>query len=288
MKFPRFPDDMRRSYVSVGLVEDIADREREFATHYDSTIDPYSVRLGRLCLELVDGDEATNGLPNYQSNRSHLSQPEVRVYDALRRLALFACNSERAEKAQRNLHNAAVGVLEEVTGQRDAKQRATMSEYVTLGLLTRYAHPNMLAYPALQHHECDTDTPGHYDIGVIVNNPGNVIESNHIQVKLACFGICRGEAPSSKLQEFQAHYRPSVQLLSACCHLQAFSRGLNKDRLAHQLIAERLGTLDKTAIKQLDNTTDSFVLAMTTEQLPRGLHGGTSVGLAAEDFLSRL
>lgn len=292
MLFPKFPEDMRNAYLYQGVVDDIAERERDFATHYEDRVDPRSAALGRLCLEIVDGNEAADGWPDYAANTQQLSPEEVKLYGALSQVALYAYDTRRSWAAQQDLHIATVGHLKNLySAPDDLRARADMAEYNVLGLMTRYVHPNMLAYPALQHHELDTDTPGHYDVGVIFSDltGGRQIETNHLQVKLGCFGLCTDDGPNDRLLSAQAQYRPYVQLVSACCHLKEWSHHtLTSRNLAGQLIAERRGDLSRLEVKQLDNVTDSMLLAMTTEALPRGQHGGTSVELSASDFLSRL
>lgn len=87
---------------------------------------------------------------------------------------------------------------------------------------------------------------------------------------------------------YRSHYRPSVQLVSACCQLELPGQPLLATEVADMLQLERKGKLPFKQVKQLDTLTDKLVWAMTSDQLPRGSRGGNNISLTANDYLSLL
>lgn len=293
MKFPTFPDELRNPYLYQGLVEDIADRERDYDTNHPEKVDLYSQQLGRLCLNIAENTptEPWSDTIAYSGGvADKVQSTEGEIYNQLRTMAIYAFDRQKTHGAQQSLHYAVMNRINTLRkGRIDVHKTGELAEYVTLALLTRYAHPDMLGYKSLQHHELDVDSPGHYDVGTLIRDPGNTIASYRLQVKLGCVSLCEtGTGDDDTLRQHQSRYRPSVQIISGCCHLKEFGQGQDVRKLARQLAAERDNTLDTVGVKKLDTATDNLVWAMTTDQLPRGLYGGKSIGLKAEQYLTLL
>ena len=286
MRYPSFPESDRTSAIYDALVEDIAWREQESKpAHGGLLLDPYSQRLGSMCVAI------TNGLSLQERTyepRPEEATPAQAMLERLHAMVALRREPAKAARYQRRLHENALGALRSVWQPENRQRRGFIAEYACLALLTRYTHPRILAYPALPHHEMDDDTGGHFDIGVIIDEPNTGIDTHYLQVKMTCFGSCgQGSVKNREnwLAEVRGVYRPSIQLVAGCCDLGLRKLRHNGAELPDLLLDEYRGR-SKAAVKKLDNMTDKLLFAMSADLLPRGTRGGRSISLTANDFLS--
>lgn len=179
MQYPDFPTELRNPLIFQGMVEEIADRERDWRTNHPQWVDEISVRIGARCLRIVDGGGDSD---NDFAGQVNLSARQRGIYEKVDKMAIYAYDPMRAYEYQQDMHESVVMALCEVR-EASAAKSGLRSELTILALLTRYAHPDMLAYPALQHHDLDIDAGGHFDVGTIIREPDGEITPYRLQIK---------------------------------------------------------------------------------------------------------
>lgn len=285
MKYPKFTRGNRTPEIFAGLVEDIATRELNFErTPLRRGVDPRSVDVARTCVAAYTGrvdDVQSSQKPTKRYRRDW----ETGILTTMHSLIVHAGEPKQAAIHQRYMHEQIVGAINSNLSKK-VPERGKLAEYVFAGLLTRYAHPDMLAYLALPHHEENNDVAGHFDVGVIIRNPGGDWDTYHLQSKAMCFGLCGlgNDTSTQKLEEYKSRYHPEVQLVSSCCHLGADDSGTKLQNTARLLVREREGALAYDDIKLLDNVTDNLVFNMSFDLLPRGTAPLTSHSISPDDM----
>lgn len=94
------------------------------------------------------------------------------------------------------------------------------NELATLGLVTRLVHPEVLAMPALTHHDQHASV-GHnnFDFTITTMDEGRPT-TNMIQTKHTCLGFC-GNAKKEYGDSVRSKYSPDITLVSGHCDLSA-------------------------------------------------------------------
>jgi hypothetical protein len=141
--------------------------------------------------------------------------------------------------------------------------RGELAQKVALGLITRYAHPWLMAAPSLLHHDNGTVKSFNYDMLVVEALPQHQDQSYKVQVKTACAGLCC-DRPERRIP--QQSYNQDVVIVSACCDLQRGDErdtGLVDFRAADLLTKEYEGTATTEEIHELDAFSDSLILSIT-------------------------
>jgi cellobiose-specific phosphotransferase system component IIA len=144
-------------------------------------------------------------------------------------------------------------------------QLGPIAELTCLALLNRYAHPAIIALPALENHD-QGSTPGfkNYDIAVGVSplHAGSESESHLLQIKLGCTGWCGEDIPrgydgrrTDAVLDAQHH---SVALISGCCDLGIKPNLPLAEQTFELLKQEYSDQLTDDGIKKLDILTDSL------------------------------
>ncbi len=143
--------------------------------------------------------------------------------------------------------------------------RGELSQLVTLGLLSRYAHPWVMALPSLIHHDNGKAHRNNYDVLLTETMPSQAQPQHYkLQVKTECVGLCC-DRPEPKRRP-QKEYSSDIILVSACCDLQ---RGDKRDTslqnfyAAELLIKEYDETATPDEIIELDDYTNSLLLSVT-------------------------
>lgn len=278
MKYPDINiNDLEYAVPVRKLTEVIASRERNLIPKHNSQ--PWSLRLGALCLL---ADERNNQHIRAALNETKKNTDLPTVYNFIPQMLTFKNNISRLQQEQQLLHGAVIEeltplVLKEDKGQyANTIQRGRIAELTTLGLLTRYAHPWVIAVPTLPHHDADLNKSFHFDIALAIQD-GNNSTGHMLQVKSSCIGRCDGDNPLN----INSYYAPSIQLVSGCCDLgfeyNGF-RGMNYDT-ARDLANEYYDSASTAEIKRLDVLTDNLLLNTTSDLLPRGTYSPTLVNV---------
>ncbi|HET8708759.1 MAG TPA: hypothetical protein VFL85_00605 [Candidatus Saccharimonadales bacterium] len=260
------------------MVEDIASVELGVDRE---AIDGRSHNLAKLCVALTTGGQVADGARYTIDRRDRRGTNNI--LSVVHDMVLNVENKVQATALQQELHRQVIRSIGNALTYYKADGRGHVGERTGLGLLTRYSHADMLAYPSLPHHESSpVDLTGHYDIGVILRNPDNSIDAHHLQLKAGCFGLCAKGEPTKHYNDVRKRYRPSVQLVSGCCHLGMGRDSWPANPIPKLLLKEASDAATAPEIKYLDNLTDNLLFQMTTEQLPRGQAGGNSIDIGPE------
>jgi hypothetical protein len=142
--------------------------------------------------------------------------------------------------------------------------RGTLAQRVALGLITRYAHPWLMAAPSLIHHDNGEIKRHNYDMLVVESMPSNPEpQAYKVQVKTDCAGLCCDRPERRRPQQ---QYNEDIIIVSACCDLQ---RGDDRDtalsnfRAADLLVKEYAGEASEEEVRELDAFSDSLILSIT-------------------------
>lgn len=227
--------------------------------------------IGQFCLDLV-----RVGQDDRQKQRQLVKSAKRKRIDqaapALFQMIEFQNSTSYLEKAAQDAHKSSILRLRKSLSdfsKEDADHSAigAVTENVFSALLTRYAHPWIVTFPAFMHHEADGNNGMHYDIGLVID--GDSESSSHLlQVKTKCLGVCGDSHGKRELSAESKRYKPDIQLLSGCCHLQQDTG--NIPRIAQQLITEFSGTPGDSLVKELDVITDGVLFNVSADLLPRG------------------
>lgn len=273
MKYPNLDSLERTPHIVDGMISDIAYREQECVVRNAYRSSEYVRQIGQQCLAVSDGNAVlTDIVPPVNLS------PDEQLYERVHMLMQSKEQPYKLARYQRKLHESTIGALN--AWRREAKSPhkwGRVVELTALASLTRYAHPAMLAYPSLSHHEQDTDLGSHYDIGVVFRNPDQTVSSHYVQVKAACFDQCANPHSKAPVIETQDRYRPIIQLLSGCCDLDMNGRAGMGSNTAALLVKERRGAATYDEIKQLDVISDRLILNLTSDLLLRGTNQGNGL-----------
>ena len=222
-----------------------------------------SIMLGKLCRLSARND------------RKHKNEEKAAIRDLRQKEALdtphnlyidmlaFKTSPNYVRSAQQALHAHFVERLKEPKPQAGIR-----TEEIAMTLLSRYAHPWLIALPALPHHEDNTQGADifHYDISLSARDSEFAGSEHFLQVKTYCLGRC-GNEPRQPIAD---RYDHSIQLVSGCCDLGIGSYPEDWDTVTDNLIAEFDGVGDDDQIKYLDVLTDNLLFNITADLLPRG------------------
>jgi hypothetical protein len=279
MKYPQFAVTERTPHIVDGMIADIAWREQSTSLRY--TKEPsssYGKFVADLCVSIDSQANTPLIFPKLSQNPTLPQRLYRRQFDLIR----ARHDGGQLAIAQHKLHETVISGLKRAVDNRDRSQqvRGRLAELVTLGLHSRYAHPGVLAYQALQHHERDDDIDSHFDVGVILRNPDFTTDSHFLQVKTNCLGRC-GRPVTKEAESHLGNYRPIVQFVSACCDLDLGRKGADTN-VPELLVGEFFDQVNSDDVNRLDNLTDQLLLNMTTNLLPRGTRQGNGFQFPAD------
>lgn len=151
------------------------------------------------------------------------------------------------------------------TKRKASNIRGELAQKVVLGLVTRYAHPWIMATSSLLHHDSGAAKRNNYDMLVVESMPGNAekTQAYKVQVKTDCAGLCCDRPKRRKPQQL---YNEDIIIVSACCDLQRGDHrdtGLVNFRAADLLIREYEETITPSELHELDALSDSLILSIT-------------------------
>ncbi|CAN5406292.1 hypothetical protein BH10PAT3_BH10PAT3_7200 [soil metagenome] len=269
MKYPNYEFTAEEQATPVLAMAQIV-AARELRVRKQQNIATWSEKLGNVCLLFAEGHDArvrsalkntgqTCGIPD--------------TYTFLPKVITFRNNRTQLQREQQLLHGSVVRNLDNAlrTQTKDKlytnRERGAITELTALGILTRYAHPWIIALPALPHHEADINTPDHFDIGIALQEGGRP-EKYLLQVKTSCTGRC-GCTPRVRVD---GKYASSIQLVSGCCDLGFKNSGYNPAdfSVSRTLVAEFDELATNNDIKQLDVLSDNLLFNVTADLMPRG------------------
>jgi hypothetical protein len=150
-----------------------------------------------------------------------------------------------------------------------SKLMGGIAEHTTTGLLSRLAHPWMLAVPALDHHDRTKQDreyaqKSNFDTWLGETGPKQTNNTSHqLQSKLGCLGICSRPRGNTICRE---NYTSDITFVSAHCDLDitTSSGGILYSPVTELLISEAAGTTTPAQIKTLDVATDTLLLNIST------------------------
>jgi len=305
MKFPRYrsleyptpeitPID---AYVSfVGQHE--ADNQAELESLKEGDLRRISMLIGQGCALATIDDKS-----NLADFRFQLAADEAEkrpgvdhehlVFHNLANALITRDDFHASERARKKLHEGVVGSLWESKTQavhagkngnwgtiETRRLVGKSGEYRVLCAITRYAHPWLLAAPALTHHDIkhrDTSTHGpSFDSLIVESIPGREPSVTKTQVKTSCFGECDRDRTLEKIDSFQemrSAYDQNTALISACCDLHSGTKE-NGNQWGHVdklLLKEMRRTATPDEVLALDTVTNNLLLQITGNLDRRGL-----------------
>lgn len=267
MKYPEYDPEITRRPPVRGFLSLFARMEGGVASRL--TPKKWDSTLAELSYLHVKGD---NG--RFRSNlriaRQFVGVPTL--HEPLRESMKFLNNPNQLKRMQEDLHTRTMteldGALREYRRGKINRGNTVgkVTELVTIGLMTRYAHPWMLISPSLPHHEQDdTKKEQHFDVALAISS-GEADESYYLQVKRACTGRCCNER-----LVFGHRYDSRIQFVSGCCDLGLGATGENIDTtIPRLLLAEHADSATPEDIKQLDILTDNLLFNISADLMPRG------------------
>jgi hypothetical protein len=149
------------------------------------------------------------------------------------------------------------------------KDLGFVAELTCLALINRYAHPALVALPALEKHDQGTQAGfKNYDVaaGVSSIEPSGQPESHLLQVKLGCAGWCGEENITGydvrRTETVLEAQHSSVALVSGCCDL-GIKQNLPLAEQSFELLkAEYSDTISEEGIKRLDVLSDNLLFSL--------------------------
>lgn len=295
MQFPNYPTteyrpstNLVKGYLTY-LGENEPDHRQELDKHSRRHLRSIAVRIGRGCIAAVNN----NAKAAQRIFRRARKDAEPAVVPARRatRIGRTAIqlhhiadmldqhdNLEATEKIRQTMHTETVNDVKYLhrflvwssalahspPPAKLGEVKGELAQKVALGLITRYAHPWIMATPSLLHHDNGTVRSFNYDMLVAESMPNNwETQSYKVQVKSACAGLCC-DRPERRTPQKQ--YNEDIAIVSACCDLQ---RGDDRDvnlvnfRAADLLVKEHDGTATTDEIHELDAFSDSLILSIT-------------------------
>lgn len=264
MQYPEYSLSPHSSLV-YGMAADIAFRERHSVPmrEYAEAHNPYSKYIGELCVQIDDGQPGAFEAPDEPTEKKTLLR-------TMHTLLLMRDQPEKINYVRNELHARTIRALRYVFSQRRETWQGQPAEYTALGLLTRYAHPSLLAYRSLPHHELDTDVASHYDVGLVTDEPDGSVGSYYMQVKTFCLGRCGLSSGKKNLESYEPRYRPLIQFVSGCCDLGLGGNRHESLPASQLLIKEWQDDASADQVKYLDTLTDNLLFNVTADLLPRG------------------
>lgn len=269
MRYPDYPDTLERRRPVPEAVALLAHRERGFGEH-TSVSDRSSRAVGQLCVDLA---QSGNAHTTRRKKLLRAARPSVSEHSTERMLfdmISFQKSPTYVERSQQALHKRMIDNLRiHLSGDRKGELTGFATEEVATALLTRYAHPGMVVFPTLSHHEKDKALSMHYDIGLTMR--GEEAVSGHLlQVKMACQGRCEGATVATR---DGGRYSQAIQFVSGCCDLGMDYTSLddgNNRLIPELLVAEYDDELNTTQVNLLNYYSDSLLYNITHDGLPRG------------------
>lgn len=269
MRYPVYPDTLERRRPVPEAVELLARRERGFGEG-GSFSDRSSLAVGQLCVDLA---QSRNTHASRRKKLIKATRPSVSEHSTERMLfdmISFQKSPAYVERSQQALHKRMIDNLRiHLSGDRNGELTGFATEAVATALLTRYAHPGMVVFPTLAHHEKDKALSMHYDIGLTVR--GEEAVSGHLlQVKMACQGRCEGATVATS---DGSRYSQAIQFVSGCCDLGMDYRSLddgNNRLIPELLVAEYDDELTPAQVNVLNYYSNSLLHNITNDSLPRG------------------
>lgn len=250
------------------------------------------MRIGRGCLVAVNNNARAAGRLFRRAMRdtepaikpskraSHIGRAAIQLH--LMASLLDQHNDLGAStRIRQEIHKETVGDIRQLhdllTGKNIPRLRAEkldargikgeLAQKVALGLITRYAHPWLMATPSLLHHDNGKVKANNYDMLVVESMPDHEAQAYKVQVKTACAGLCCDQTRKQRERPLpQRNYNEDVVVISACCDLQ---RGDHRDvnlinfRAADLLVKEHEGLATTDEISELDGFSDSLILSIT-------------------------
>jgi hypothetical protein len=276
MKFPKYESTDRDNRHVTAMIHGIAKRERQVPEATAKPLRERSLRFGELCVALTS--------PKYENKHAaralvqkERSKPGVHgLHKILLDTVFFQTNAGAVARAQQDMHTNVIQKMKTafmVKNEELGPRNGRLTELAALALLTRYAHPQMIAYPSLIHHEQDSNKPMHYDVGVSIAS-GSSLTTHLLQVKKPCLAACDEGTRSTQRdgRRLLDRYCSSIQLLSGCCELgiDTASDGNINPTLPIMLMAEYGDLTTPDEVQLLDNLSDKLLFDMTADLLPRG------------------
>lgn len=270
MRYPNYESHQDIAAPVAGLIDIYARTETEVVL--ESKSKSWSQLLGELSVMHVRGIHKRKDRMFRQLKEQ---QPLPSQYRPLHDILRFPKNKGEVARAQQRMHAVAIERLGAIA--TDDKgfvyrnfERGRLAEFTALGLLTRYAHPWILAAPALPHHESDGNRLAkHFDIAVSFGS-SNGDESHALQIK----SLCR-QTRSRHYREFEnktKQYDHSIQIISGCCDLKlpVHPRLGTHAGTAQLLIDEFNDKVDDRTVAHLDKLTNDLIFNISADLLPRG------------------
>lgn len=283
MKFPTYDTLPRDNRHVTAMIQGIAQRERHVSRESAALAPCFasSRRLGELCVRLTQpkfaNRHAARGIIQKERSTTKLQGMPRTLLDMI----FFQSSPTAIARYQEELH---AGVIDEIRRayKRPHAQVDTgrMTELVSVAQITRLAHPQVLAYSALPHHEQDRNIAQHYDIGASFDK-GDSLATHMLQVKKFCLGACA--EPELQRQRKKAvkkslrRYDQSIQMVSGCCELGITDNGQDfmDPTLPVLLVAEFYDRATSDEIAELDAGSEKLITDITSDLLPRGTAPGS-------------
>lgn len=214
-----------------------------------------------------------NAIKTAASSRQPLTLQD-RLLEFYPRLIDARNQPRELKRVQEALHERAIEVLAPFVNDESESVITTngsviggITENIALGLFTRYAHPWMVALPALPKHDQGTVRTSNYDLLVSVSTPSENTHSQEtflVQVKTGCCGFC-GNDDGGYGNKILNNLDNNLVLVSGCCDLgmtrlvTAGGAYSYVGSVARMLVKEARDVADKDEIKKLDEFSDSLL-----------------------------
>jgi len=328
MEFPYYvaPDDTIEAPLE-RYIADLADHtydqslvsgarvEHDGAPRHVDRLRAISTRIGRACIDLLHHDPvqdqaADQSLLTAIRAGHGLSDSNVRKVSRQLPIVMTTAAIIRARTEPRRVNYLRQRLHQKITEELDTDYTETQApdydyrtnptastshgaivEFTATALLTRLAHPQLLAMPALPHQ--DYIVGGHgkglgHDLIVVEADTKDNTAIHHVQIKANCLDLCKdklGHEPeafkagvSRRAAGFYDRYHAGTVLVSACCDLQEeFVNRYSKSRrttytspLTELLLKEARGKARDEDIDQLDTASNQLLLAITGDLRRRG------------------
>jgi hypothetical protein len=297
MQFPKFPRHYKQSaprpiegYISF-VAQNNSGHDVQPGELHAKRLQDTHVFLGHACVELSRGNvlTANNMLKDVQvkveaiardpgKRGTKLGRHAAQTLLTTKMLSNFE-NSGVTEPLRRQMHTGTVGNVRKIkylltnehvelsSGARDVLN-GELVEQTALGILTRYAHPRVMAMPALIFQDEGTSRRKNYDM-VFVETFEDQMDPRQslmqkVQVKSRCFDFCdQGVDP----RDYRHEYEGDIILFSGCCDLGMRGSVDNPARyeIPDMLIREVAGKATPDDIAALDKITNTALFNLTIE-----------------------
>lgn len=295
MRYPNYPPAQYRKPTR-NIVEGYVNFFGKYEADHRNDIDMFrpahlrriAMQIGRGCLVAADHNSKAAARIFARARRNlepAVANPSLRIgreaaqLDTIANMLQNRNNSEQVTAARESLHEQAVRDIRTIRRNQAvlddgvspfrgpvAEMRGMLAQKVTLGLFTRYAHPYLMAVPALIHQDNGPQKRSNFDVLLVESMPGTEeISTYKLQIKCECLGLCT-ERKTQPWHRTQDDYDSDITLVSACCDLQRGdnrSRDLRDFRVADLLVKEFDGDITPDEVGELDGFTNSLILSVT-------------------------